>query len=75
MGSPPKRTYRFHREETPLTLSVPHAGWRYLGIGPKASYDAASSGRLPTVLIAGKLRVPVHLMEEMLKEVRCAAPL
>jgi hypothetical protein len=53
-------------EQPPLTMGVPEAGWRYLGLSRNASYEAAARGDLPTVRVGRLLRVPVRLMERML---------
>jgi len=50
----------------PLTLSVPEAGRRYLGLGRNASYAAAASGQIPYIRVGKLLRVPVRAMEAML---------
>lgn len=50
---------------SPATLSVPEAG-RVLSLGRNASYAAAKRGELPVLKIGGKLRVPTHLLAEML---------
>jgi excisionase family DNA binding protein len=54
-------------ENTPLTISVPEAGAKYLGLSRNASYAAAARGELPTVRIGRLLRVPVRAMERMLE--------
>ena len=51
------------------TISVPEAG-RWLGLGRKASYDAAKRGDIPVIKIGGLLRVPVIALERMLEEAR-----
>jgi Helix-turn-helix domain len=51
-----------------LTLSVPEAGRRYLGLSKKGSYDAARRGEIPTLKIGKLLRVPVRAMERILDE-------
>ena len=55
-------------EDTPLTISVPEAGRRYLGLSRNASYMAATRGELPTVRIGRLLRVPVRALEQMLDQ-------
>jgi hypothetical protein len=42
-------------EDTPQTFSIPAAG-RILGYGRDAAYDAARSGRLPTLDLTGNGR-------------------
>jgi len=54
--------------EPPLTISVPEAGRRYLGLSRKGSYDAARRGEIPTIKIGKLRRVPVRAMERMLDE-------
>ena len=56
------------------TLSVPEAGKAYFDLGRKASYAAASRGELPVIRIGRKLRVPVSLLEKMLKEAGSRTP-
>jgi hypothetical protein len=55
-------------EETPLTISVPEAGRRFLGLSRNGSYAAASRGQLPIIRIGRLLRVPVRAMERMLDQ-------
>jgi excisionase family DNA binding protein len=52
--------------DKPLTIGVPEAGMKYLGISRPASYDAAKRGEIPTIKVGRLLRVPVRAMEEML---------
>jgi excisionase family DNA binding protein len=54
------------RKRPSLTLSVPEAGQRYLGIGRNAAYRAAERGEIPTIKVGALLRVPVIRMEKML---------
>jgi Helix-turn-helix domain len=49
-----------------LTIDVPTAGRRYLGLSKNGSYDAAKRGEIPTIRIGRLLRVPVRAMEQML---------
>jgi hypothetical protein len=51
-----------------LTISVPEAGRRFLGLSRNGSYAAASRGQLPTIRIGRLLRVPVRAMERMLDQ-------
>jgi hypothetical protein len=53
-------------EESPLTISVPEAGWKYFGLCRNAAYDAAARGDIPVVKIGRLLRVPVRALERML---------
>jgi excisionase family DNA binding protein len=53
-------------EQTPLTLSVPEAGKRYLGLSRNGAYAAAERGEIPTIKIGRLLRVPVRAMEQLL---------
>lgn len=46
-------------DEIPLTLSVPEAGKRYLGLSRNAAYAAADRGEIPVIRIGRLLRVPV----------------
>jgi excisionase family DNA binding protein len=54
------------KDKNPLTISVPEAGKRYLGIGRNAAYRAAERGEIPTIRIGALLRVPVVRMEKIL---------
>ena len=49
-----------------LTISVPKAGHKYLGLSRGGSYAAAERGEIPTIRIGRLLRVPVRAMEQML---------
>ena len=49
-----------------LTISVPNAGHRYLGLSRGAAYAAAERGEIPVIKIGRLLRVPVRAMEQML---------
>ena len=42
-----------------LTISVPEAGQRFLGLSRNGSYAAANRGDIPTIKIGRLLRVPV----------------
>lgn len=53
-------------DEIPLTLSVPEAGKRYLGLSRNAAYAAADRGEIPVIRIGRLLRVPVRAMERLL---------
>jgi hypothetical protein len=53
-------------EDAPLTMTVPEAGWRYLGLNRNASYAAAARGEIPTIRVGRLLRVPVRAMERLL---------
>jgi hypothetical protein len=48
------------------TMSVPDAGWKYLGLSKNASYEAAERGDIPTIKVGKLLRVPVRAMEQIL---------
>jgi excisionase family DNA binding protein len=50
-----------------MTISVPEAGARYLGLSRASSYLAASKGFIPIVRLGRRVRVPVQAMEAMLK--------
>ena len=50
----------------PLTLSVPEAGAKYLGLSRNGSYAAAERGEIPTIRVGRVLRVPVKAMDELL---------
>jgi excisionase family DNA binding protein len=54
--------------EKPLTISVPEAGAKYLGLGKNASYEAAVRGDIPTIRVGKLLRVPVRAMERLLDQ-------
>jgi hypothetical protein len=49
-------------EELPLALDVPAAGKAAYNLGRARSYAAAKDGSLPTVEIAGRLRVPTYAL-------------
>jgi hypothetical protein len=53
-------------DEKPLTMSVPEAGKKYLGLSRNGSYDAAGRGEIPTIKVGRLLRVPVRAMERIL---------
>jgi excisionase family DNA binding protein len=53
-------------KEIPLTMSVPEAGQKYLGLSRNGSYDAAKRGEIPVIKIGRLRRVPVRAMEAML---------
>ena len=50
-----------------LTISVPEAGRRFLGLSRNGSYAAASRGEIPVIRIGRLLRVPVRALERMLE--------
>jgi excisionase family DNA binding protein len=54
-------------KENALTISVPEAGRKYLGIGRDLSYAAADRGEIPTIRVGRLLRVPVMAMERLLE--------
>jgi excisionase family DNA binding protein len=53
-------------EDESLTMSVPRAGKKYLGLSRGASYEAAARGEIPTIKIGRLLKVPTRAMERML---------
>jgi hypothetical protein len=53
-------------DDTPKTLSVPHAGKQYFGISRNAAYRAVARGEIPVIRIGNLLRVPVIQMERKL---------
>jgi excisionase family DNA binding protein len=55
-------------KDKPLTLTVPEAGWRYLGLSRNGSYAAAERGVIPTIRVGRLLRVPVRAMERLLDQ-------
>jgi len=55
-------------EPLTLTLTVPEAGWRYLGLSRNSSYAAAERGEIPTIRVGRLLRVPVRAMERLLDQ-------
>lgn len=61
------------RQDEPLTITVPEAGWRYFGLGETASYAAAERGDIPYIQVGGLKRVPIMLMEEKLASAGVAA--
>ncbi len=48
-----------------LTMSVPEAGKRYLGLSRNGSYNAARAGIIPVVRVGKLLRVPVAAMDRL----------
>jgi hypothetical protein len=54
------------RRGQPLTLSVPEAGWRYFGLAETASFAAAERGEIPFIIVGGRKRVPIALMDAKL---------
>ena len=52
-------------EEMPPTLSVVRAG-EFLGMSPSAAYRAVERGELPTIRLAGRLRVPTAKLLKLL---------
>jgi excisionase family DNA binding protein len=52
----------------PKSMTVPDAGWEYLGLGKNAAYKAAKEGFIPTIRIGRLLRVPVAAMERLLDD-------
>jgi hypothetical protein len=54
--------------KTCLTMTVPEAGERYLGLKPARAYLAAARGEIPTIRIGRLLRVPVAAMDRMLAQ-------
>ena len=51
----------------PLAVDLETAG-QLLGIGRTTAYGLAASGRLPTVRVAGRRRVPIKAIEALLDE-------
>ena len=54
--------------DQPKTMTVPEAGWRYLGLSRNSSYAAAKRGEIPTIRVGRLLRVPVWAMERLLDQ-------
>jgi hypothetical protein len=52
-------------DEMPPTLSVTSAG-EFLGMSPSAAYRAVERGELPTIRLAGRLRVPTPKLLRLL---------
>jgi hypothetical protein len=48
-----------------LTMTVPEAGKRYLGLSRNGSYNAAAAGIIPVVRVGKLLRVPVAAMDRL----------
>ncbi len=48
-----------------LTMTVPEAGKRYLGLSRNGSYKAAAAGIIPVVRVGRLLRVPVAAMDRL----------
>jgi len=62
-----------HAQHSCLTITVPEAGKRYLGLSRGASYAAADRGDIPTIRIGRLLRVPVRAMESLMDQARSNA--
>jgi hypothetical protein len=62
---PTERTGAKINSETCLTISVPEAGKRYLGLSRNGSYNAARAGIIPVVRVGKLLRVPVAAMDRL----------
>ena len=59
----------------PKTLSIPEAGWIYFGLSKNGSYDAASRGEIPFIVVGRLKRVSVSKMEQIMADgVGVAAP-
>jgi hypothetical protein len=56
-------------DETPQVMTVREAGWRYLGLKEKASYEAVKRGDIPVLKIGNLLKVPIRAMERKLEQV------
>jgi hypothetical protein len=50
------------------TLSVPTAGRLYFDLERDAAYAAAKRGDIPVVKVGRTLRVPIFLLDEMLRQ-------
>jgi excisionase family DNA binding protein len=48
-----------------LTMTVPEAGKRYLGLSRNGSYRAAAAGIIPAIRVGKLLRVPVAAMDRL----------
>lgn len=53
--------------EKPMTMSVPAAGKKYLGLGRNGSYDAARRGDIPTIKVGSRLKALVRPLERKLQ--------
>jgi hypothetical protein len=53
--------------ESPLTMSVPAAGKKYLGLGKNGSYEAAKRGDIPTIRVGGRIKALVRPLERRLE--------
>ena len=51
---------------SPKTLSIPKAGHLYFGLSKNGSYDAASRGEIPYIVVGRLKRVSVAKMEQMM---------
>jgi hypothetical protein len=52
--------------DAPLTITVPEAGRKYLGLSRNGSYAAADRGEIPVIQIGRLKRVPIRAMEALL---------
>jgi hypothetical protein len=59
---------------TPKTLSIPEAGFQYLGLSKNGSYDAAARGEIPYIVVGRLKRVPIALMEKMMEQAVVSPP-
>jgi hypothetical protein len=55
--------------DAPLTITVPEAGRKYLGLSRNGSYAAADRGEIPVIQVGRLKRVPIRAMEAMLDRV------
>jgi hypothetical protein len=60
--------------KTPLTMTIPKAGEKYLGLSRNASYEAALRGDIPFIQVGRLKKVPIRAMEQLLDSVVCKKP-
>ena len=58
----------------PKTLSIPEAGYLYFGLSKNGSYDAASRGEIPYIVVGRLKRVSVARMEQIMADGVSIAP-
>ena len=53
-------------QDAPLTMTIPEAGQKYLGLSRGGAYNPAHRGEIQTIKVGRLLRVPVRAMEALL---------
>jgi len=65
----PRRTAKRRTKggKSKVCMTVPEAGAHFYGLKPRASYEAAARGDLPTIKVGKYLKVPIAAMEAKLR--------